>query len=108
MLIPPKASGGGRIDGIDRRNPSGAKRSDCARRLSLSPGGGRACGRAVDVATAGPSTEPPAGDAGPIRALPAWLATSRAGSRENFPSELLTIGRIHQSINQVASWLSAS
>lgn len=47
MLIPPRASGGGRIDGIDRRNPSGAKRSGCAGRLSLSPsrGGGRASGR---------------------------------------------------------------
>lgn len=75
--------------------------------LSL-PSGGRAGGRAVDVATAGPSTEPPAGDAGPIRALPAWLATSRAESRENFPSEPLTIGRIHQSINQVASPQSSS
>lgn len=29
MLIPPRASGGGRIDAIDRRNPSGAKRSRC-------------------------------------------------------------------------------
>lgn len=77
--------------------------------LSLPAGGaGRRAGeRAVDVATAGLSTEPPAGDAGPIRALPAWLATSRAESRENFPSGPLTIGRIHQSINQITSSLSA-
>lgn len=73
--------------------------------LSLPEGVGRQ--REIDVAAAGPSTEPPAGDAGPIRVLPAWLTASRAESRENFSSGLLTIGQIHQWINQVTSPLSA-